>query len=67
MGQLVEVRRSLVPLLIALDIWVVRLCVASARSALGRRLAVAVSRIGNGGLYPALAAIMIVGFGARGL
>jgi undecaprenyl-diphosphatase len=67
MGELVEVRRSLVPHLIALDIWVVRLCVASARTALGRSLAVAVSRIGNGGIYPALAALMIVGLGARGL
>ena len=32
----------------------------------GRRLAVAVSRIGNGGLYPALAVLMVVGCGARG-
>ncbi len=66
MGRVVKVRQSLVPFLIAADVWVLRLFVASARTASGRRLAVAVSRIGNGGLYPALAALMILGCGARG-
>ena len=66
MGHVVKVRQSLLPFLIAADVWVLRLFVASARTASGRRLAVAVSRIGNGGLYPALAALMILGCGARG-
>jgi undecaprenyl-diphosphatase len=66
MGQWVEVGQSFLRFLMTADIWVVRLCVASARTSPARRLAVAVSRFGNGGLYPALAALMIVGCGARG-
>ncbi len=66
MGQLAKVRRNFVPLLVSADIWVLRLCVASARPALGRRLAVAFSRIGNGGLYPVLAILLILGCGFRG-
>ena len=66
MGQWVNVSRSFLRFLRTADLWVVRLCVASARTSLGRHLAVAVSRVGNGGLYPALAALMIVACGARG-
>ena len=66
MDHVVKVRRTLVPFLLAVDVWVLRLCVASARTAAGRWLAVAVSRIGNGGLYPVLAALMILGCGIRG-
>jgi membrane-associated phospholipid phosphatase len=66
MGQFAKVRQILVAVLIAADLWFVRLCVATARPALGRRLAVAFSRIGNGGLYPVLATLLILGWGARG-
>lgn len=66
MGQFAKVGQTLVAVLIAADLWFVRLCVATARPALGRRLAVAFSRIGNGGLYPVLATLLILGWGARG-
>ena len=66
MDHEVKVRGAVVPFLLAADVWVLRVCVASARTALRRRLAVGVSRLGNGGLYPVLAAVMIVGCGFRG-
>jgi membrane-associated phospholipid phosphatase len=66
MGRFAKVGQTLVAVLIAADLWFVRLCVATARPALGRRLAVAFSRIGNGGLYPVLATLLILGWGARG-
>lgn len=62
----VRVRRTVVPFLLAADVWVLRMCVASARTAVARHLAVGVSRLGNGSLYPVLAAVMIVGCGFRG-
>ncbi len=66
MGRFAKVGRTFVAVLVAADLWFVRVCVASARPALGRRLAVAFSRIGNGGIYPVLATLLILGCGARG-
>ncbi len=66
MDHEVKVRRAVVPYLLAADVWVLRMCVATARPTLGRILAVGVSRLGNGGLYPLLAAVLIVGCGLRG-
>ena len=66
MDHRVKVRRTVVPFLLAADVWVLRVCVASARTAAARRIAIAVSRLGNGSLYPVLAAVMIVGCGLRG-
>ena len=47
------------------DIWFVRVCARSARPAVGRGLAIAFSRAGNGGLYPVLAATLLFAFGAQ--
>ena len=47
------------------DLWFVRICVRTTRPAFGRGLAVAVSRIGNGGLYPVLAIALLFKFGAQ--
>lgn len=66
MGQFAKVGRTLVAVVLNADLWVLRVCVASARPAIGRRLAVALSRVGNGGLYPVMAALLILGCGARG-
>jgi undecaprenyl-diphosphatase len=66
MSPWVKARQSALRFLITADVAVVRLCVWSARNAPGRRLAVEVTRVGNGVLYPALAALMIFGCGARG-
>jgi undecaprenyl-diphosphatase len=55
----------LAEILFRADLWFVRVCVKTARPALGRVLAVAVSRIGDGGLYPLLAAALIYEFGRQ--
>ena len=62
----IKASQSVLRFLVTADVAIVRLCVASARTAPGRRLAVDLSRMGNGLIYPALAALMIVGCGARG-
>ncbi len=66
MSLWVKASQSVLRFLMTADVAIVRLCVASARTAVGRRLAVDVSRMGNGVIYPALAALMILGCGARG-
>ncbi len=66
MGQFAKNGQILIGLVVAADLWFLRLCVATARPALGRRIAVAFSRIGNGGLYAVLATLLVLGGGARG-
>ena len=44
MGRFAKVRQRLLAAVLTADLWVLRICVASARPAVGRRLAVALSR-----------------------
>jgi len=53
-------------LLLQADVCVLRWCVISARPALGRGSAVVFSWIGNGVVYPVLAAMLLLASGARG-
>jgi undecaprenyl-diphosphatase len=47
------------------DLWFVRVCARTARPAFGRGLAIAVSRVGNGGLYPLLALALVYQLGRQ--
>jgi membrane-associated phospholipid phosphatase len=58
--------RSLVAVLLRADLCVLRICVASARPALGRGAAIIFSWMGNGVAYPILAAILLLTRGSHG-
>ena len=55
----------LADILFRADLWFVRACARTARPAVGRGLAIAFSRAGNGGIYPVLAATLLIAFGAQ--
>jgi undecaprenyl-diphosphatase len=65
MGGLVEMRTAFADVLFRADLWFVRLCARSARPGLGRGLAIAFTRIGNGGLYPLLALALVYELGRQ--
>jgi len=66
MTPIVASARSVLAFLLRADIWLVRLCAETTRRSLARQSAIAFSRVGNGFLYPVLAAILILIYGARG-
>jgi undecaprenyl-diphosphatase len=65
MGRSVEIGKALADVLLRADVWFMRVCVRTARPALGRGLAIAVSRVGNGGFYPVLAVALLYEFGRQ--
>ena len=65
MERLVEDRSTLAEALIRADLWFVRLCARTARPRLGRGLAIAFSRVGNGGFYPVVAAALVYELGRQ--
>ena len=47
------------------DLQIVRYCAGGSQTGVGRMLAVGVSKLGNGWLYPPLALLLVIAFGAR--
>ena len=47
------------------DLQIVRYCAGGSQTGVGRMLAVGVSKLGNGWVYPPLALLLVIAFGAR--